>query len=138
MNQCYLCQAEAASRCFTCGQLICAEHGDENCQPCDTAVVAGDPRQSNVSARRLGAGETHRGWWQPQVAEPFEPPACYVCKGLSRRVCRNCHSHYCGEHAGPSDLCAGCAQSARLGLWVFIIAISSMLALIALGTLVGG
>jgi hypothetical protein len=138
MNECYICQAEAVSRCFTCGQLICAEHGDDNCHPCDTAVVAGDPRAFNVSAAPLRIKEVHRGWWRPQPAEAFEPPACYACKGLSRRVCRNCQSHYCREHSGPSDLCAECGQSARLGFWVLVVALGTMLALIVLGGLING
>lgn len=139
MNQCYLCQAEAVARCFTCGQLMCAEHGGADCQACSSGVVAGDPRRSHVSATPPPrAKEIHRGWWRPQPAEAYTPPACYVCQGLSRRVCRNCHSHYCREHAGPSDLCAACAQSARLGLWVFVISISAMLTLLVLGLLRGG
>src|SRR6516165_5261862 len=68
MNQCYMCGAEAVSRCYTCGQLICDRHGSENCQRCDTGVVAGDPRPEHFSAMPLPAAEGKHGWWRPQPA----------------------------------------------------------------------
>jgi hypothetical protein len=135
MNECYICHAEAVSRCYTCGQLICAKHGGENCTRCDTAVVAGDPPGRHVSTERLRLSEEKHGWWRPQPAEEFQPPACYACGGLARRVCRNCNCRYCRDHAGPSNLCAACGRSARMGLWVFVIALAIMLALVVLGSL---
>ena len=137
MNVCYICKAEAVSRCYTCGQLICAKHGDENCHRCDTAVVAGDPPPLHVSAFRLTPQDVKHGWWRPQQAEEFAPPACYACQGLARKVCRNCQSRYCPEHAGPSDLCNACGKSARLGLIVFLIAVGMLTTMVLLGTLVG-
>jgi hypothetical protein len=133
MNRCYICHEEAVSRCYTCGQLICAKHGRENCQHCDTGVVAGDPRPMHVSPDLLGRPEAKHAWWRPQEAEEFEPPGCYACKALSRAVCRNCGHHYCREHAGPPGLCKACARSARLGLVVFLVAILMIAALIFLG-----
>jgi hypothetical protein len=137
MNQCYMCGAEAVSRCYTCGQLICDRHGSENCQRCDTGVVAGDPRPEHFSAMPLPAAEGKHGWWRPQPAEEFVPPACYACQGLSRRFCRNCHRRYCPEHAGRRGLCEACGRSARMGLLVFLLAIGMMLGLILLGALTG-
>ncbi len=135
MNRCYVCEAEAVGRCFTCGRLFCAEHGRENCQTCDGAVMAGDPRPDHVSAVPLRPRDAGHAWWRPQPAEEFVPPACYACGGLSRRVCQHCHSRYCPEHAGPGRLCADCGRSARLGLIVFVAAISLLLGLILLGSI---
>ena len=133
MNRCYLCDAEAVSRCYTCGQLICAEHGGENCHRCNTGFVAGDPRPEHVSTVPLRQADAKHGWWRPQPAEEYEPPACYACKGLARAVCQNCQSHFCREHAGPGALCMRCSRSARLGLVIFVIAIGLMFALVLLG-----
>src|SRR5262249_6960646 len=135
MNRCYICQAEAVSRCYTCGQLICDKHGSENCQRCDTAVVAGDPRPEHISAVPLPAREGKPGWWRPQRPEDFAPPACYAGKGLARQVCRNCRTYYCAEHAGPRGLCAACGRSARLGMLVFLLAFGTMFALTILANL---
>lgn len=134
MNRCYLCQSEAVSRCYTCGQLICAKHGRENCHRCDTAVVSGDPRPRQTSAEPLKGKEPNHGWWRPQQAEEYVPPACYECKALARAVCRNCQSHFCREHAGRGGLCQECGRSARLGLVVFILS----LVMIAMVLLLGG
>jgi hypothetical protein len=135
MNECYICQAEAIARCYTCGRLICGKHGGENCIRCNTSVVAGDPPGRHVSAERLGPSDAKHGWWRPQEAEEFKPPACYACGALARRICRNCGSRYCREHAGPSDLCIVCGRSARMGLVVFLVAIGMMLAIILFGCL---
>jgi hypothetical protein len=134
MNQCYICEAEAVARCYTCGQLICDKHGGENCTRCDTSVMAGDPPGWHIRAARMQPSDV-RHWWRPQQAEEFQPPACYNCGALARRVCRNCSSRYCGQHAGTGDLCGACASSARLGLWVFVIAIGMMLAIVIAGML---
>jgi hypothetical protein len=136
VNRCYICQAEAVSRCYTCGQLICAEHGRDNCHRCDTGVVSGDPRPASISAQALRRRDAKHGWWRPQEAEEYEPPACYVCKGLARAVCRNCLSHYCREHAGCPGMCNACTRSARLGLIVFILAMAMIFGLIFLGAFV--
>jgi hypothetical protein len=135
MNRCYICDAEAVSRCYTCGQLICAQHGDDDCHRCNTGVAAGDPRSTHISTHALRPNDANRGWWRPQLAEEYEPPACYECKGLARAVCRNCESHYCRDHAGPGALCLQCARSARMGLVIFVIALGMMFALVLLGLL---
>ena len=71
------------------------------------------------------------GWWRPQEAEEYKPPACYECKGLARAVCRNCRLNYCPEHAGSNGLCRECNRSANLGLYV-IAAIIGLVALLFL------
>src|SRR5436309_918004 len=96
---CYLCQSEAVGRCFNCGELICAQHGRENCVSCESGIVAGDPRPKHVSARIMSVARKN-AWWRPQDAEGYQPPACCVCKGLARRRCSNCQDLFCPEHAG--------------------------------------
>jgi hypothetical protein len=125
---CHICQAEAVTRCYNCGELVCAEHGKgDNCARCNTGFVEGDPRSDRICVEPL-AKDQHHGWWRPQEAEEYQPPACYECKGLSRRVCRNCQANYCPEHAGPRGLCKACGRSANMGLYVF----TGMVALILL------
>jgi hypothetical protein len=115
---CHFCQAEAVTRCYNCGELVCEAHSkNEVCPHCTGGFVAGDPRPDRVSVKPLPKEENH-GWWRPQQAEEYVPPACYECKSLTRAVCRNCQSHYCAEHAGPTGLCAACGRSANLGLYV--------------------
>ena len=115
---CHICQAEAVTRCYTCGELVCAEHGGKNdrCSQCSSGFTAGDPRA--VSVVPLAKQQQH-GWWRPQQAEEYKPPACYACQGLTRAVCRNCQGSFCREHAGPNGLCKDCGRSANLGLYVF-------------------
>jgi hypothetical protein len=122
---CYICQAEAVTRCYNCGQLVCAEHGkNDNCTRCSTGFAAGNP---GIGVERLGKQEPG-GWWRAQEAEEYQPPACYECKGLTRAVCRNCQGSYCPEHAGPNGLCKACGRSANLGLYV----VAGMAALVLL------
>jgi hypothetical protein len=116
---CHVCQEEAVGRCYTCGELFCARHGDTNCFRCTTAIAQGDPRPDRVSAEPLGSGR-RVAWWRPQQAEDYEPPACYECKGLSRLVCRNCGSIYCPDHAGPNGLCAACNRSSYFGMFALL------------------
>src|SRR4051812_7421929 len=112
---CHICQAEAVSRCYTCGELVCADHGkNENCPNCSTGFAEGDPRH-HISDGPIGQAQQPHAWWRPQEAEEYQPPACYECKGLSRGVCRNCQANYCQEHAGVNGLCKDCARSANLG-----------------------
>jgi hypothetical protein len=113
---CHICKAEAVTRCYTCGELVCEEHGkQQNCPLCSTGFTAADPRA--VSTTPLPK-EPHKGWWRPQEAAEFKPNSCYECKGLARAVCRNCQSNYCAEHAGGNGLCKSCQSSANLGLYV--------------------
>jgi hypothetical protein len=133
---CHVCQDEAVGRCYSCGELYCARHGDVNCFRCTAAIAEGDPRHDRVSARPVRTGTRH-GWWRPQQAEDYEPPACYECKGLSRRVCRHCGSIYCPEHAGPDGLCAACHRSSYFGLIALAAIVVVMGGLIVLGLLLG-
>jgi hypothetical protein len=129
---CYICQAEAVTRCYTCGELVCAQHGkNDSCQHCNSGIAAGDPRHSHITDGPLGKPEQQPAWWRPQEAEEFQPPACYECKGLTRAVCRNCHSNYCKEHAGPNGLCQACGRSANLGLYVVLGMIALLLLMFA-------
>jgi hypothetical protein len=125
---CHLCEVEAVTRCHNCGALLCAEHGgkDDDCRRCTTAIAAGDPGGNRISATPLGQLKTP-GWWRPQQAEEYQPPACYACQGLTRAVCRNCQNRYCYEHKGPSGLCGECGRSARLGMVIFVGIFSIML-----------
>jgi hypothetical protein len=136
VNSCYICHADAVSRCYTCGRLICAAHGGDNCHRCNTGIIPGAPRSDQISAEPLRRREANHGWWRPQPAEEFEPPACYACQSLARAVCRHCRSHYCRDHAGRGGLCRQCGQSARLGLVVFLVAIALMAAVVLLGRFV--
>ena len=117
---CQFCQAEAVTRCQTCGALVCDEHGNGDiCPHCSTGILAGSPRTVAVSEEPL-APFKKQGWWRPQKAEEYAPPACYQCQGLARGLCHNCQSHFCAEHAGPNGLCRDCANSANLGIYVFV------------------
>ncbi len=116
---CHICHQEAVGRCYTCGGLFCEEHGRVDCTRCATAIAAGDPRPDRISAVPMKSAY-RPGWWRPQPAEDFEPPACYECQGLARRVCRNCGCYYCPDHAGPANLCAGCSRSSWLGIYLLL------------------
>ncbi len=114
---CYLCQREAVDRCYNCGELFCEEHGSVNCVRCETGIMAGDSRADRISSVPR-AQTTRTGWWRPQPAEDYEPPACYECEGLARYVCTNCGNRYCPEHAGKNRLCGQC-QRCRAGPMCF-------------------
>jgi len=116
---CYRCECEAVDRCFNCGALFCAAHGDVNCERCDTAIAPGDRRADRITTHRVSANDK-KVWWRPQQAEDFTPPACHECHGLARRVCRHCENYYCPEHAGPNGLCARCLRSSSLGLIILV------------------
>jgi hypothetical protein len=114
---CHICGDEAVGRCYACGALFCAAHGDVNCTRCETGIVEGDFRADRITtAPRTSTARP--AWWRPQRAEDFEPSACYICKGLARRVCRNCHEVYCPDHAGAAELCESCTRSSLLGLFI--------------------
>ena len=125
---CHRCDAEAVTRCHNCGVLLCPEHGgeDDNCNRCTTAIAAGDPGGNRISETPFGIRKKP-GWWRPQPAEEFQPPACYVCHGLTRAICHNCRSPYCYDHKGPGGLCRECGRSAWLGTYIFIGVFACML-----------
>lgn len=129
---CHICQAEAVARCYNCGELICARHGDEYCTNCTTGIAAGDPRPDRISTAPLARGQ-RPGWWRPQPAEEYTPPACYDCRGLARAVCYHCGERYCPEHAGPRGLCRACGRSSWLGPIFLALSFAMMAALILWG-----
>ena len=116
--KCHLCQSEAVARCYNCGELVCEQHGkNDTCAGCSTAIVSGDPRADRISVKpkAFSQDQQHHGWWRPQQAEEYLPPACYECKGLTRAVCRNCQSSYCRDHAGPNGMCQACGRASWIG-----------------------
>src|SRR5262245_21897072 len=131
-QECHICGKEAVGRCFTCGNLFCHDHGETNCLRCETGIVEGDYRADRVTVAPRPA-DRRASWWRPQVADDFEPPACYICHGLTRLVCRNGQSLYCPEHAGASGLCIRCDRSSRLGLYIFLGMLLLLALLAALG-----
>lgn len=112
---CHVCGQEAVGRCYSCGALYCDQHGDGTCARCDTSIVAGDPREDRISPSPRPAMQ-RPGWWRPQPAEAYAPPACYQCQGIARRVCPNCLERFCAEHAGKNGMCAQCTESSFLGI----------------------
>jgi hypothetical protein len=120
-RRCHICQAEAIGRCYACGELFCESHGRINCSRCATAIAAGDARTDRITESLPAGGASQGGkpvrpgWWRPQPAEDYEPPACQECQGLARYQCINCGNRYCREHAGSSGLCALCERSRRGG-----------------------
>lgn len=121
---CHICGAEAVDRCYSCGDLFCPEHGKTkhgktDCVRCSTGIRAGDRRADRISAAVL-VKNARPGWWRPQEAEEYDPPACYACGGLARRRCYNCHDLFCAEHAGKRGLCLACEKSARTGTLLLV------------------
>ena len=134
---CHFCGQEAIDRCYTCGNLFCAKHGQVNCIHCETGIAAGDKRADRISAVRLRREpDGQRAWWRPQPAEDREIPSCHICQGLARRVCSNCELHYCAEHAGPAFLCRDCGRSSLLGVWCFLGGLAIMAGLVVFGQMV--
>ena len=130
---CHICGTEAMGRCYSCGSLFCEAHGDDiNCQQCATGIIEGDFRADRITTSPRAA-TARPGWWRPQPAEDFEPPACYICKALARRICRNCRELYCNEHAGAAELCETCARSSLLGLFILGGVLLILSVLIVLG-----
>ena len=134
---CHVCGEEAVARCYNCGQLMCDKHGRENCIRCDAGIAAGDPRGDRFSPVAVAPAAQKPGWWRPQAAEGYTPPACYGCGGLCRATCRECGSRYCRDHAGPNGLCRECGRSALLGPVILAILFTLFVGLILWGWLFG-
>lgn len=131
---CHLCSNEAIDRCFTCGRLVCADHGAKNCAACQGSFQPGDPSFERVSVAPPRTGQD-AAWWRPQKAEEYVPPACYVCRGLTRAVCAHCGRYYCAEHAGRNFSCKECNTASNVSLYVvgaFLLVFASIAVLTAL------
>jgi hypothetical protein len=115
---------------------MCAQHGKENCTRCESGIAAGDPRSDRISATPISRA-ARPGWWRPQQAEDYVPPACYACQGLARAVCPNCRSLYCPEHAGSGDLCQACGRSAWLGPAILVIVFAGIALVLLWGRFFG-
>jgi hypothetical protein len=141
--QCELCQREAAGACPACGATFCAAHAPQFCFRCasavgaavrpqpdsSTAIVAGDREPRPAGKGYLQC--TSRG--MPTIyVNDTGPPTCYRCQALARRICRNCQSLYCQEHAGGNDLCDICERSSRLGLYILVVVLVLLLTLLLL------
>lgn len=129
---CHICQHEAVGRCYTCGELFCEVHGSVNCSRCETGIAPGDVRDDRVSRVRL-TESTRPGWWRPQEAEDYEPPACAQCGGLARYACVHCGDRYCRAHAGGKGLCSKCARGLRGGNIFLLMLILGLVMLTFLG-----
>lgn len=117
--KCHLCGQPAVDRCYACGRLFCERHGQTNCSACAHGIAAGDPRPDRITADPASHAAAQRAWWRPQEADEYEPPSCYVCHGLARRVCQRCERRFCAEHAGNDYLCRECHRSSSIGLVAF-------------------
>lgn len=120
---CFICGDEAVDRCFTCGQLFCARHGQRDCVRCQSGISEGDPRGITSSPPQTSAP---RGWWRPIQAEEHTPTACWVCKGLTRAICIECRRPYCAEHAGRNYHCQECqppsdVATVVVGLFLLVV-----------------
>ena len=116
---------------------MCDKHGRENCVRCDAGIAAGDPRTDRISPAVVAPPAPKAGWWRPQAAEGYTPPACYACGGLCRSVCRNCEGRYCRDHAGPNGLCRECGRAAWLGPIILAVLLPLMAGFMLWGWLVG-
>ena len=118
---CHFCSRDTAAKCVSCGLAICPDHGKRYCQVCSNAVFS----RETVTGQR-----EQKGYLQcpskPQMPTIYldddGPPACYKCEALARKVCQNCQSLYCREHAGKGGggLCDQCAAASRVGTWVVL------------------
>jgi len=133
---CHVCQAEAVGRCYECGRLYCAAHDvNGNCSGCATAIYVST--NDKVSTRAMPSGTT-KAWWRPQVEEDDTgQPSCYQCGGLANRICRNCTNLYCPEHGRGAGLCAGCARSSWMALWIIFGVLALLGATLILTMMVG-
>ncbi len=133
---CHLCDREAVDRCYTCGELFCAEHGKVDCVRCATGIIAGDNRRDRIS-RSPGSTTSKPAWWRPKEAEDYDPPACHECQGLARYICVECRNRYCREHAGKNGLCRVCQEAQRGSNVVLLLMFLLLAGLIVLGLLRG-
>jgi hypothetical protein len=127
---CYICGGEAVERCYGCGQLICEQHGKKYCERCQSGYVSGDPRRDRYSVEPTPASSM-KAWWRPKPAEDYEPPACAVCKGLTRRRCYNCGSYFCAEHGTEAGLCLDCNKSSLIGCVIGLVILIFLIGILA-------
>jgi hypothetical protein len=128
---CHFCQHEAVGKCVSCGLAFCSDHGKRYCHVCSSAVFS----REAVTGQRDEPGYLQcppRPEMPTIYLEDDGPPECYRCLALARKVCQNCHSLYCLEHAGTGGFCDQCAKAAKVGNWVTIAIVGVMAALAAL------
>jgi hypothetical protein len=134
---CELCQDEAVGACVACGAVFCAAHAPAFCFRCAAAVRAAEPGRAGTSTAFVAGDREPRpsgkGYLQCTTVgrpttylEDRQPPACYRCRALARRVCHNCQALFCPQHAGGPELCDLCARSSRLGLFVLLGTIGAL------------
>jgi len=114
---CHVCGGEAVGRCFSCGRLFCEKHGSKNCVTCENGIAEGNPSPDRVTAKRSRVAHA-AAWWRPVPADDYSPPACYVCKSLTRAVCSSCGRNYCAEHAGRKSTCLNCNDPSNVSIYV--------------------
>lgn len=133
--KCHLCGDPAVDRCYTCGQLFCDRHGRTDCSACTNGIAAGDPRPDRITAEPGLAPRSTHAWWRPREAEEYQPPACYVCKGLTRSTCHTCGRQFCKEHAGNERLCRSCYRSSSIFLSAFAVLMLLVVGMVVWGLL---
>lgn len=130
---CVVCERVAAGWCQGCGALYCSDHGGGRCFRCAGAFIGVEPECHPPAAPNAAIftldRQSHwsgKGYLQclgpsalPTVyVDDPGPPACHECGGLAKKVCSNCHTLFCGDHAGTAVLCRSCLRSSRLGMAV--------------------
>jgi hypothetical protein len=140
--QCELCQQEAVGACRVCGAAYCASHAPSFCFRCAAAIGAAVHGKGNLNTAVVSGDKeprpSSRGYLQctasgrPTIyVEDAGPPTCYHCGALARRVCRNCQTLFCSNHAGGADVCESCARSSQLGLF-FLLGLALVFGLLLL------
>lgn len=125
---CHFCHRDAIRKCLSCGLAICPDHGDIYCRVCSEAVFASSPEATGRAYLQCPP----RPQMQTIYLDDDDPPECYRCQALARKVCNNCLKLYCREHGGAPGWCDECTASARVGNWITAGMLALVLALAVL------